>query len=95
MPEEIANLPALRMKAITTSTRSAYLTDLLKPSDSNEESPPDRELRRLHNLSREVGIACSAWLTKRGIKTRSWGEFNVRRSPRKPARLELQLENDS
>jgi len=62
------------MKAITTSTRGAYLTNLLKPSDSNEESPPDRELRRLRNLSREVGSACSAWLTSRGIKTRFWGD---------------------
>ena len=83
------------MKAITTPTRGAYLTERLKPSESNEESPPDRDLRRLRNLSHDVGSACSAWLTKRGIKTRAWGEFNLRRSPLKPARFELQAENDS
>jgi hypothetical protein len=48
----------------------------------------------LRNLSTDVGAACSAWLAKRGIKTRTWGGFNTPRSSFKPARFEFQAGND-
>lgn len=81
------------MKAMTTSPRGEYRTRHPMPANSSAESPPDRELRRLHNLSAEVGAACSAWLSKRGLKTRSWGDFNLSRSPRKRPRVEIPMEN--
>ena len=66
----------------------------IKPYESSEERPPDRELRRLRGLSSDVGAACSAWLVNRGIKTRAWGEFNLSRTPRKRAALEFSLERE-
>jgi hypothetical protein len=39
------------------------------------ENPLDKELHRTLGLSAEVGQACSAWLTSRGIKTIPWGRY--------------------
>lgn len=50
----------------------------LKEFTQAEESPADRDLRRMRGLSAEVGSACTAWLTARGIKSRSWGTFQSR-----------------
>ena len=82
------------MKIITKIARGPYLTNRFQRMDPGEELPHDREVRRLRNLSSDVGAACSAWLNSRGIKTRAWGEFNVRRSTFKRARFELHPDND-
>ena len=83
------------MKAISLSTRGIDLATKRNPVDPGEERPPDRELRRLRGLSADVGAACSAWLTKRGIKTRSWGEFNLCRSKANKVRFEFPPDADS
>ena len=82
------------MNAITKTTRGPSLTKRLKRIDPSEERPPDRELRRLRNLSADVGAACSAWLGSRGIKTRAWGEFNVSKSQLRRAGFQLQPESE-
>jgi hypothetical protein len=83
------------MNANTKTARGPYLTNRHQSIDSGDELPHDREVRRLRYLSRDVGAACNVWLNSRGIKTRSWGDFNVWKSRFKRARFELQLENDS
>ena len=66
------------MKDHTQPITELRLIDRLKEIDIVDDSPPDRELRRLRGLSTEVGAACTAWLTARGIKTRSWGAFQLK-----------------
>jgi hypothetical protein len=83
------------MKAITNTTRGSRLEDRLKRIDPWAERPPDRELRRLRNLSRDVGTACGVWLASRGIKTRPWGDFNVSRSAFRRIPFDLQADTDS
>ena len=83
------------MNANTQNPRDTSLTSRIKPFESSEERPPDRELRRLHGLSADVGAACNAWLNNRGIKTRAWGEFNLSRAPRKPPQVEFSMDSDS
>jgi len=91
---EIANLAQQRMNAFPKTTRGPCRTSRLKGIEPSEEQPPDRELRRLRGLSADVGAACSAWLTQRGIKTRAWGTFNLGRFPHQRARHELSPDND-
>ena len=82
------------MKAITTPARAHYLADRLKRNDLTEEMPPDREVRRLHNLSTDVGAACSAWLASRGIRTRPWGDFNLGRTKANRVRFGFHLDEN-
>lgn len=58
------------------------------------ENHLDRELRNLRGLSTEVGAACSAWLTNRGVITRSWNQSNRHGVAVKPAALDFSLPND-
>jgi|GEM_PF-2228857 len=90
---ETANLEA-HMNA-TPKPSGSGLVSRIKPVESSEERPLDREQRRLRGLSADVGAACSAWLANRGIKARTWGNFNMSRLPSHRSRLELSLESDS
>jgi hypothetical protein len=63
------------MKDHTQPTTAMRLINRLKEIDPATHSPADRELRRLRGLSAEVGTACTAWLTARGIKTRTWASY--------------------
>jgi len=78
-----------RMNTNTKTPSGVGIVSRIKSSGPCDERPPDREVRRLHGLSADVGAACSAWLVSRGIKTRSWGDFNVSRYPRKRPKLEV------
>jgi hypothetical protein len=60
------------------------LINRLKEINPAYRSPADRELSRLRGLSAEVGAACTAWLASRGIKTRTWGSFELK--PRRVGR---------
>jgi hypothetical protein len=78
------------MKMNQKPTAESRLVSRLKDLEMPAERPPDRELRRLRGLSAEVGAACTAWLTARGIKTRSWGSFELKpRSRTTPTEFEL------
>jgi len=54
----------------------------------------DRELRKLRGLSTEVGVACSVWLTNRGIFSRTWERSSQSDSGLKPAALDFNLPDD-
>jgi hypothetical protein len=54
----------------------------------------DRELRNLRGLSTEVGAACSAWLSNRGVLSQTWGRSNRHGTEVKPAELDFSLPND-
>jgi hypothetical protein len=83
------------MKTHPQPTAESRLVSRLKELEMPVERPPDRELRRLRGLSAEVGAACTAWLTARGIKPRSWGSFELRpRSRTNPAEFELHPEDN-
>lgn len=81
-----------RMKDHTKSITELRLIDRLKEFHISTEAPSDREIRRLRGLSTEVGAACTAWLTARGIKTRSWGAFELK--PRRASGPSLELHPD-
>ena len=78
-----------RMKDNPKPITELRLIDRLKEIDISNERPPDRELRRLRGLSAEVGAACTAWLTARGIKSRSWGTFELKSRRVSGPRLEF------
>jgi hypothetical protein len=82
------------MNAFPKTMRSPCLASRRNGFDPNEERPPDRELRRLRGLSADAGVSCNACLTKQGIKTRSWGNFDLGMFPHNRARHELSPEND-
>ena len=84
-----------RMKDNTKPTPALRLIARLKEIDTEDERPPDRELRRLRGLSAEVGAACTTWLTARGIKARSWGPFDVRSSRSSGTRFGFHPEHNS
>ncbi|MEI6654358.1 MAG: hypothetical protein WCP45_06285 [Verrucomicrobiota bacterium] len=67
----------------------------MKRIDPSEERPADREVRRLRGLSAEVGRACTTWLTGRGIKVRTWGNFSPNRSRSKGTRMKLEFLNEA
>lgn len=77
------------MKNHTKPTSESRLINRLKEINLADERPPDRELRRLRGLSTEVGAACTAWLTTRGIKTRGWGTFELK--PRRVGNAECHV----
>jgi hypothetical protein len=77
------------MKLIHQHIPDAYLASHLKRMDPSEERPADREVRRLRGLSAEVGKACNAWLSGRGIKVRTWGNCDPNRSKGKRMKLEF------
>ena len=77
------------MKLIHPQIQDSYLASHLKRINPSEERPADREVRRLRGLSAEVGTACTAWLTGRGIKVRTWGNYDPNRSKGKRMKLEF------
>ena len=36
------------------------------------ETPEDRQMKYISNLSKSVGEACDRWLAKKGLKGKSW-----------------------
>lgn len=83
------------MKDQTKPITELRLIGRLKDINMSDDSPPDRELRRLRGLSTEVGAACTAWLTARGIKTRSWGTFQLKPGRVNGPKFELQADHHS
>jgi hypothetical protein len=63
------------MNAIPKKTTRAAYARPYKRASHTYESPLDKELHSTLGLSAEVGKACSAWLTSRGIKTIPWGRY--------------------
>ena len=40
------------------------------------ETPEDRQMKYITNLSKSVGEACDRWLAKKGLKGKSWKQQN-------------------
>ena len=40
------------------------------------ETPEDRQMRYITNLSKSVGEACDRWLAEKGLKGKSWKQQN-------------------
>jgi hypothetical protein len=78
------------MKVIHKPNAEMEIVNRIREIEARDESPPDRELRRLRGLSAEVGAACTAWLASRGIKPKSWGSFELK-SRRLVNRTEFEL----
>ena len=40
------------------------------------ETPEDRQMKYITNLSKSVGEACDRWLAEKGLKGKSWKQQN-------------------
>ena len=40
------------------------------------ETPEDRQMKYITNLSKSVGEACDRWLAEKGMKGKSWKQQN-------------------
>ena len=40
------------------------------------ETPEDRQMKYITNLSKSVGEACDRWLAENGLKGKSWNQQN-------------------
>jgi len=40
------------------------------------ETPEDRQMKYITNLSKSVGEACDRWLAAKGLKGKSWKQQN-------------------
>ncbi len=40
------------------------------------ETPEDRQMKYITNLSKSVGEACDRWLAEKGLKGKSWKQLN-------------------
>lgn len=75
------------------TTRGAYARPHRRKNQAYE-NPLDKELHSMLGLSAEVGKACSAWLTNRGIKTIPWGRYFPVSPEVQKLRRDFHLPND-
>ena len=40
------------------------------------ETPEDRQMKYITNMSKSVGEACDRWLAEKGLKGKSWKQQN-------------------
>ena len=40
------------------------------------ETPEDRQMKYITNLSKSVGEACDRWMAEKGLKGKSWKQQN-------------------
>lgn len=82
------------MNATANQLKSPQPATLHRRINHLHENHLDRELRKLRGLSTEVGAACSAWLTNRGVPSQTWERSNRYGTKVKPAAPDFNLPND-